>query len=75
MELSSLGAEYLKQEAEVKKMIRSTLDELKITFDADTRRELKRRLCILYTMAEDCRAIGRHLMNYYLKEDLPCRGK
>lgn len=75
MELSSLGAEYLSQEAEIKKMIRGTADELKLTFDADTCRELKRRLCVLYTMAGDCRAIGRHLINYYKKEDLPCRSE
>lgn len=69
MELSSLGMEYLGQEGEIKKMIHGTLVRLKATPDADTRRELQRRLCILYTMAEDCRVIGDHLLHYYQKEE------
>lgn len=75
MELASLGKEYLIQEAEVRKMIRGTRNTLKATADADTRRELQRRICVLYTMAEDCRAIGERLINYYNKEAQPCRSE
>lgn len=69
MELTALGLEYLEQEKEVRKMVQGVLDKLKITPDADTRRELKRRLLILYTMADDCRATGRYLQHYYDKEE------
>ncbi len=68
MELTTLGLEYLDQEKEVRKMVQGVLDKLKITPDADTRRELRRQLYILYAMAEDCRATGTYLLHYYDRE-------
>lgn len=65
MNLETLSAEYFQQELEVKKMICGVRKRISSAQSAKEKENLRRRLLVLYSMANDCRGIAYHLKNYY----------
>lgn len=64
MKLKELGTEYLKESELIRQQINLLRPKLKTATGIELI-NIRRKLTVLYEMAEDCNNIGKHLHNYY----------